>query len=189
MEARVDVDAAALAQNWWIVALRGVAAVLFGVLAALMPGITLFALVLLFGSYALIDGGFAIIAASRRRGGGGPWWALLFEGLVSIAAGIVAFVLPGLTALALVYVIGVWAIFTGVLEIIAAIRLRQQIQGEWWLSVAFGGLVIFAPGAGALAMVLWIGAFSIVFGILLIALGFRLRSMRDEIPLAAPHAA
>jgi uncharacterized membrane protein HdeD (DUF308 family) len=195
MEARAHVDAAALAKNWWIVALRGVAAVLFGVLAALVPGITLFALVLLFGTYALIDGGFAIIAASRRRGGGGPWWALLFEGLVSIAAGIVAFVLPGLTALALIYVICVWAIFTGVLEIVAAIRLRRQIQGEWWLaltgvlSIAFGGLVLLAPGAGALALVLWIGAYSIVFGILLIALAFRLRGMRDEIPLAAPHAA
>ena len=195
MDVRAEVDAAALAKSWWVVALRGVAAILFGVLAVLIPGITLFAIVLLFGSYALIDGGLAVVAAIRRRKGEGLWWALLLEGLVSIAAGVVAFVMPGLTALALIYVIGVWAIFTGVLEVVAAIRLRRQIQGEWWLaltgvlSIVFGGLVLLAPGAGALALVLWIGAYSIVFGILLLALAFRLRSMRDEIPLATPRAA
>jgi len=195
MEARIELDVAALAKNWWVLALRGVLAIVFGVLAALMPGITLFALVLLFGSYAIIDGGFAIVAAIRRRGTAGPWWALLLEGLIGIAAGVVTFVFPGLSALALVYVIGAWAIFTGVLEILAAFGLRRQIQGEWWLaatgvlSIIFGGLVLFRPGAGALALVLWIGAYSIVFGILLLALAFRLRSLHHDIPLGAPHTA
>ena len=195
MEARIELDVAALAKNWWVLALRGVLAIVFGVLAALMPGITLFALVLLFGSYAIIDGGFAIVAAIRRRGTAGPWWALLLEGLISIAAGVVTFVFPGLSALALVYVIGAWAIFTGVLEILAALGLRRQIQGEWWLaatgvlSIIFGGLVLFRPGAGALALVLWIGAYAIVFGILLLALAFRLRSLHHDIPLGEPHTA
>ncbi len=195
MEARIELDVAALAKNWWVLALRGVLAIVFGVLAALMPGITLFALVLLFGSYAIIDGGFAIVAAIRRRGTAGPWWALLLEGLIGIAAGVVTFVFPGLSALALVYVIGAWAIFTGVLEILAAFVLRRQIQGEWWLaatgvlSIIFGGLVLVRPGAGALALVLWIGAYAIVFGILLLALAFRLRSLHHDIPLGAPHTA
>jgi len=195
MHESLQVDAAALVKNWWVVALRGVLAIVFGILTALMPNITLFALVMLFGTYALIDGGFAIVAAIRRRGGEGPWRALLLEGLVGVAAGVISFVWPGLTALALVYLIGVWAVFTGVLEIIAAIRLRQLITGEAWLaltgvlSVAFGGLVLRAPGAGALALVLWIGAYAIVFGILLLALAFRLRGMRAEVPLAAPYAA
>jgi len=195
MEARIELDVAALAKNWWVLALRGVLAIVFGVLAALMPGITLFALVLLFGSYAIIDGGFAIVAAIRRRGTAGPWWALLLEGLIGIAAGVVTFVFPGLSALALVYVIGAWAIFTGVLEILAALVLRRQIQGEWWLaatgvlSIIFGGLVLVRPGAGALALVLWIGAYAIVFGILLLALAFRLRSLHHDIPLGAPHTA
>jgi len=152
MEARIELDVAALAKNWWVLALRGVLAIVFGVLAALMPGITLFALVLLFGSYAIIDGGFAIVAAIRRRGTAGPWWALLLEGLIGIAAGVVTFVFPGLSALALVYVIGAWAIFTGVLEILAAFVLRRQIQGEWWLaatgvlSIIFGGWCSSGPG-------------------------------------------
>ena len=187
-------DVAALVKNWWVVALRGALAIVFGVLTALMPGITLFALVMLFGAYALVDGGFAIVTAIRRRGGEG-WRTLLLEGLVGVAAGVISFVWPGLTALALVYLIGVWAVFTGVLEIIAAIRLGRLIKGEVWLaltgvlSVAFGVLVLWAPGTGALALVLWIGAYAIVFGILLLALAFRLRGLRGELPLAAPHLA
>lgn len=195
MEARIELDVAALAKNWWVLALRGVLAIVFGVLAALMPGITLFALVLLFGSYAIVDGGFAVVAAIRRQGTDGPSWALLLEGVIGIAAGVVTFVFPGLSALALVYLIGAWAIVTGVLEIFAAVRLRRQIQGEWWLvatgvlSIIFGGLILVRPGAGALALVLWIGAYAIVFGILLLALAFRLRSLHHDVPLAAPHTA
>ena len=187
MNGRVDVDLALLAKNWWLVALRGVAAILFGVLAAIVPGLTLALLVMLFGAYALIEGGFNVIAALRGATGDRPWWALLLEGLVSVVAGVIAFVMPGLTALALVYLIAGWAILTGVLEIAAAVGLRKHITGEWWLalsgvlSIAFGVLVAFFPGAGALAMVLWVGAYSIVFGVLLLAVAFKLRRVRDDV--------
>jgi uncharacterized membrane protein HdeD (DUF308 family) len=182
-----DMQVRSLARNWWAVALRGVAAVIFGVLAFALPAITLASLVLLFGAYALVEGVFSLIAAMRRRTAEErPWWALLLEALVSIAAGIVTFVYPGITALALVYVIGAWAVVTGVLEIVTAVRLRERIRGEGWLiasgilSVVFGALVMVFPGAGALAMVLWIGAYAVVFGGLLIGLAFRLRRWTAE---------
>lgn len=154
MNGRVAVDLALLAKNWWLVALRGVAAILFGILAAIVPGLTLAVLVMLFGAYALIEGGFNVIAAVRGATGDRSWWALLLEGLVSVAAGVIAFVMPGLTALALVYLIAAWAILTGILEIAAAVRLRKHITGEWWLaltgvlSIAFGVLVSFFRARG-----------------------------------------
>jgi uncharacterized membrane protein HdeD (DUF308 family) len=166
------------------VAIRGFAAVVFGVLTYLFPAITLAGLVLLFGAYAIVEGVFNLIAAAR--GQGGPWWALALEGLVSIAAGVVAFVYPAITALALLYVIGAWAVITGVLEIVAAVRLRAHIRDEWWLglsgalSIIFGVLVMAFPGAGALAVVLWIGAYAVVFGAMLIALAFRLRGWQSR---------
>jgi uncharacterized membrane protein HdeD (DUF308 family) len=180
------VDIGALSRNWGMVALRGIAAILFGVLALLLPGITLLALVLLFGSYAIVDGVLNIVAALRGGAVQRAWWVLLLEGLVGVAAGVVTFAIPGLTALMLVYVIGAWAIITGVLKIVAAIRLRKEITNEWWLilsgalSVVFGVVVMIAPSAGALAMVLWIGAYSIVFGALLLGLAFRLRNWRSD---------
>lgn len=177
-------DIESLARNWWMLALRGAAAIVFGILTLLMPGVSLAALILLFGSYALVDGIFNVVAAVRRRSGDQPWWALLLEGLVSIGAGIVTFALPGLTALVLLYVIAAWAIVTGVLEVVAAVRLRKQITGEWWLaasgvlSVVFGVLLMIWPGPGALALVIWIGAYAVVFGGLLLGLAFRVRSLR-----------
>jgi uncharacterized membrane protein HdeD (DUF308 family) len=174
-------DADTLARNWWAIALRGVAGIVFGILAFVMPGVTLAVLVLLFGAYALVDGIFNIIAAITGHTGAQSWWMLLLEGLVSVAAGLVTFFMPGLTALTLVYVISAWAIITGVLEIVAAIRLRKVITNEWWLvlggvlSIVFGVFIAAAPDAGALALVFWIGAYAIVFGALLVALGFRLR--------------
>ena len=188
-------DTAILARNWWLVALRGAAAIIFGILAFVMPGITLAVLVLFFGAYALVDGIANLITVFRRREEEQPWWALLLEGIVSVAAGIIAFVWPGLTALTLVYLIGAWAIITGVLEIVAAVRLRQEIEGEGWLilsgvvSVAFGLLVMFAPGAGALAVVFYIGGYAIVFGALLLAVAFRLRAIREQPRAAMPRAA
>ena len=191
MEMRVETDVASLARNWWVFLLRGIVAIFFGVLTALMPGITLTLLVLLFGAYAIVEGGFNVVAGIRRRRGERLWWLLLLEGLVSIAAGVIAFILPGLTALMLVLVIGAWAIITGVLEIVAAILLRKQIRGEWWLalsgvlSLAFGVLVMLWPGPGALALVLWIAAYSIAFGVLTVALAFRLRGARERTAAAA----
>jgi uncharacterized membrane protein HdeD (DUF308 family) len=176
-----------LAGNWWAFVLRGALGVLFGVLALMMPGMALLTLVLLFGVYSIAGGIFNIVAAARKTAPAQqPWWVLLVEGLVSVAAGLFAFFIPGLTALALLYVIATWAIITGVLELVAAVRLRKQIEREWLLalagvlSIAFGVLAALFPGAGALAVVLWIGAYAIAFGALLIAFGIRLKLWRGE---------
>lgn len=178
-------DIALLARNWWLIALRGLAAIIFGILTFVMPGISLLTLVLLFGSYALVEGVLNLIAAVRGRREEDRWWVLLLEGLVSIAAGLVTFAIPGLTVAVLVYVIAAWAVVTGVLEIVAAVRLRHRITGEGWLalsgvaSVAFGVLMMIFPGAGAVALVLWIGAYAVVFGALLLGLAFRLRRWHE----------
>jgi uncharacterized membrane protein HdeD (DUF308 family) len=174
------------------VLIRGVAGVLFGIATFFAPGVSLAVLVLLFGTYALLDGVLAVITAVRRRNVSDRWWMLLLEGLVGIAAGIVTLVWPGITALALLYVIAAWALLTGAFEIAAAIRLRKIITGEWLLvlsgiaSIGLGILLMIFPGPGALVMVLWIGAYAFVFGILLIALSLRLRSLGRS---RTPHAA
>ena len=180
-----------LARNWWALAIRGLAAILFGVLAFVWPGITLWALVLLFGSYMLVDGIFAIIAAVRAARREARWWLLLIEGVLGVLAGLVAFFWPGLTALALLYFIAAWAIVTGILEIVGAIRLRQEIVGEWALglsgalSLLFGVLLVVIPSpAGLLSLVWLIGAYALAFGVLLLVLAFRLRNRGD-----VPHTA
>ena len=181
------IDTESLARNWWALVLRGVAGIVFGILAFLMPLGTLAALVMLFGAYALVDGVFSIIAAASGRTGARSWWALLLTGLIGIAAGLVTFFMPGLTALTLAYVIGAWAIVSGVLHIVTAIRLRKVIENEWWLAlsgalaVVFGVFMLRAPAAGALAVVLWIGAFAFVYGVVLVALGITLRVRRDDV--------
>jgi len=171
-----------LASRWWALALRGVIAVLFGLLAFLIPGVTLVSLVMLFGFYAILDGVFDIVSAIKAPG---HHWPLLVEGIVGILAGIVTFLWPGITAMVLLYLIAFWAILTGVLEIVAGIRLRAVIANELLLilmgvlSILFGILIILFPGAGALAIILWIGAYAVVFGVILIVLAFRLRSLRQ----------
>lgn len=169
-----------LAQNWWTLALRGLAAVIFGILAYLWPDITFTVLVLFFGAYALWDGVFALIGAFRTAGE--RRWMLILEGLVGIAAGIVTFIWPGAASLAILTIIAAWAIVTGIFEVIAAIRLREEIEGEWLmlfsglLSVLFGIALAIWPAAGLVAVTWMIGAYAIIFGILLIVLGFRLRN-------------
>ena len=183
-------DVRALAENWWAFVVRGVVGIIFGVLTFVWPGLTVAALIILFGAYALVEGIVNVVSAIRGVGAK-PGWLLAIEGLVSIAAGVVTFAWPGLTALVLAYVIAGWAIVTGALEIAAAIRLRQRIKGEWALvvggilSILFGLLMAAAPAAGALALVLWIGAYAVVFGALLVAVGLRLRRWRtdEEVPL------
>jgi uncharacterized membrane protein HdeD (DUF308 family) len=176
----LEMGTEALARNWWALAIRGAAAVIFGVLAFLMPVVTLATLVLLFGIYATVDGIFTLIAAIRGHGDL-PRWAMVIEGLVSLGAGAATFTWPGITTLILIYVIAGWALVTGVLEIAAAIRLRKEIQHEWLLalsgvaSLALAALLIAAPAFGALALVLWIGTYAIVFGVILIGLSLRLR--------------
>lgn len=172
-----------LSRNWWALALRGLAAVLFGILAFVWPEITLTALILLFGAYMLVDGVFAIIAAVRAEERDARWWLLLAEGVLGVLAGIVAFVMPDLTALALLYFIAAWAIVTGVLEIVGAIRLRREIDGEWALilagalSVIFGVLLVVLPAsAGILSLVWLIGAYAVAFGVILVVLALRVRN-------------
>jgi uncharacterized membrane protein HdeD (DUF308 family) len=166
---------------WWTLLLRGLVAILFGILAFIWPGVTLSALVLLFGAYALVDGLAAIVVGIRDYGERQRWWATLLGGLVSVGAGVVTFLMPGLTALALLSVIAFWAIFRGVLDIVAAIRLRHVIEGEWLLglcgvlSIAFGVMMVLFPGAGALAVIWWIAAFALLLGLMLVTLAFKLK--------------
>jgi len=180
-----------LSRNWGWIVLRGVAAVLFGVLAFLWPGITLAVLVIVWGAYALADGVLALIAAYRVRDRGKPFWSLVIVGLLGIAAGIVTFIWPGMTALVLLMFIAAWAVVMGIFQIIAAIRLRKEIQNEWLLglsgvlSVLFGIIMFVAPGAGALAVIWVIAAYAIVFGILLIWLGLRLKKRSERGPAPA----
>lgn len=173
----------ALARNWWAVVLRGVIALAFGVIAFFYPPTTLAALVLLFGVYALVDGVFAFVAAVRAAARHERWGTLILEAVSGVAAGVLTFVWPELTALVLLYLIAAWAIVTGVFEVIAAVRLRREIPGEWMLalggiaSVAFGILLVANPGSGALVVVWIIGGYAMLFGVLLVGLGLRLRGM------------
>jgi len=180
--------------SWWALVLRGLAAIAFGVLAFVWPQITLTALVFLWGAYALVDGAFAIAAGVKSHGENKRWWVLLLEGILGVAAGLVAFLVPGITALALLVLIAAWAMVTGAFEIAAAIQLRKHIKGEWLLalagvaSVLFALALLFNPAAGALALVWLIGAYSIVFGVLLIVLGVRLHSLLRSADRMDPHA-
>lgn len=173
-----------LAQRWWTFALRGAAAVLFGVLTWVLPAASLIGLVFAWGAYALVAGGFSIVAAARTGRAGGRWGWFLFEGLASIAAGVVTFAWPGITALVLLYTIAVWAVVTGIAQVGAAIRLRRVIEGEWLLglsgvlSIVFGAVMIARPLAGALAVAWMIGGYAVTLGVLLIALGVKLRRLR-----------
>jgi uncharacterized membrane protein HdeD (DUF308 family) len=168
--------------HWWALALRGAIAILFGLAALLRPGIALEALILLFGAYALVDGVFAIVGVFGGTRGGTPRWLLLVEGIAGILAGIIAFVLPGLTAILFLYLIAAWAVITGISEIAMAIRLRQEITGEWALivggalSVLFGViLAVIGPVAGLLSLIWLIGIYALAFGILLLITAFQVR--------------
>jgi uncharacterized membrane protein HdeD (DUF308 family) len=171
-----------MSRDWWIIALQGMAAIVFGLLALVWPGITLLALVFLFAAYALIDGVLAFISGIRRgRDGGRPDWWRIARGVVGIAAGVVAFAMPGITAYVLLILIAAWAIVSGAIELVAAYQLRDVIRGEWLLAldgvvaIIFGIVLIAFPSAGALAVVWLIGGFAIVSGVILLALAMRLR--------------
>ena len=168
--------------HWWALALRGAVAILFGLAALLRPDIALEALILLFGAYALVDGVFAIVGVFGGTRGGTPRWLLVIEGIAGILAGLIAFVLPGLTAILLLYLIAAWAVITGISEIATAIRLRQEITGEWALiiggalSIIFGViLAVIGPVAGLLSLVWLIGVYALAFGILMLITAFQVR--------------
>jgi uncharacterized membrane protein HdeD (DUF308 family) len=177
--------ASLLARNWWVLLLRGLIAIAFGVLIWMRPGISLAALILLFGAYVLADGVLGVWAAISERKDREHWWVLLLWGLVGIAVGILTFMAPGITALSLLFYIAIWAMMTGVLQIVSAIRLRKEIEGEWLLilggliSVLFGVMLVAQPGAGALAVLWLIGTYSVFFGILLTLFSFKVRKFKN----------
>lgn len=172
-----------LAQNWWMLLLRGMAAILFGIAVLVWPGIALTTLVLVWGAYALVDGIFAIVMGIRSRTQVEHWWVTVLEGVVGIIAGVVAFVWPGITAVALLYVVAAWAIITGILEIVAAIQLRKEISDEFWLglsgvlSVLLGVLLVVYPGTGMLSLLWVLALYEIAFGVATIILSFRVRAL------------
>ena len=181
-----------LSTNWWALALRGIFGILFAIFAFLWPAATIGALVLLFGVYAFVDGVLALGATFRAVRGHRRWGTLLLEGIVGILAGLCAWLLTGLTFAFLIFLIAAWAIITGVLEIIAAIRLRRHIPREWLLilmgvvSIVFGILIYLAPVTAAVVVVWYLAAYAAIFGILQLILAFRLRSMHaiflQEVP-------
>jgi len=174
--------AALLRRYWWLLALRGLAAVLFGILAFVWPGMTIFWLVCFFGAYALVNGILSFVLAAKAPKGSGVA-GLIFGGLLSVAAGLLTFFWPALTALGLLILIAWWAIVNGVMEIIMAIRLRKVITNEWFLilaglaSIVFGVLLLLQPTVGALVLIWWIGAWALFFGVLLMILAFRMRHL------------
>jgi len=181
-----------ITSRWWIFLVRGIAAIVFGLAAALWPQITLPALAILFGAYALLDGIFALAAALSPLAGS-RWFALLIEGLLGLTVAFYIFTQPVLGAVALVYAIAFWSIFTGILEIVAGVQLRDLVTNEWLyilagiVPIAFGVLVVRYPDAGALAIVWLVGFYALLFGIAQIALSLRLRQVYQRVHQA--HAA
>jgi len=169
-----------LARYWWLFLLRGIAAIIFGVLAFIWPGITLVTLVLFWGAFVMVDGVLALAHAIMGGNMGSRWWLALI-GVLGLVVGLLTFMAPGVTALVLLWFIAAWAIVLGVFQVIGAIRLRKEIDNEWTLvlggvlSVLFGLVLLVAPGAGAVALIWVIGAYAIVFGVLLVALSLRLK--------------
>ncbi len=180
-----------ITHNWWLYAVRGVAAIIFGVLAFARPSQALQALVLVFGAYAFVDGIFAIFAGIASYRYFERWWAVLLEGVAGVVLGLLTFFWPNITALVLLYFIAAWALITGIFEIVAAIQLRRVITDEWMLilggllSILFGILLFVFPGAGAVSVIWVIGIYAVIFGISEIILAFRLRGLRSELETAA----
>jgi uncharacterized membrane protein HdeD (DUF308 family) len=183
--AKTDGMSAALAQNWWLVALRGVFAILFGIVAFAAPGETILSLVLLFSAYMLVDGIFAILSAVRAVRSRERWVLLLLQGVVDLVAAAAAALLPGIAVIAFVSVMAAWAIISGALALVATARLRGD-HGRWWLGFSgmltlIGGVALaIAPVIGALVLTWWIAAYAIVYGVSLLMLAFRLRPHRAE---------
>ncbi len=182
-----------LARWWWTFILRGIVAILFGVLAFVAPGFGIGLLVGLFAAWALIDGVNNLLTGIRTRGQDRSWWLEILEGVVSIVAGVIALVFPIFAAEILVLLIAAWAIVTGVFEIVLAYRLRKVIAGEVWMALAgvasilFGVVIFLFPAAGALSIVWLIGSFAIAFGAFLVMRGWRLRGIDQMARRDAAH--
>ena len=175
-----------LASNWWALALRGAVSILLGLVAFTMPELTIAALVTIFGVYAFVEGVLAVMAALRGIKEDDRWGWMLTEGIVGIFAGCVAFFMPGVGTLAIVWLVAAWAVITGALEIGAAIRLRKIIQGEWMLMIAgvltvlLGVFILSRPGLGVVLLATWLGVYAIFSGIVTLLLAFRIRSWAHE---------
>lgn len=167
---------------WWLVVIRGVLAIIFGLIALLSPGIALLAIIFVFAAYAIVDGIVALVVGFQEHNRNNRWWLLVLEGVAGIIVGILAFSWPGITSLVLLYLVAWWAIITGIMEIVAAFMLRDAISREWLLALAgilsiiFGILLIVNPGRGLLSLLWLVGIYAIIFGIVLIVRGFQLRS-------------
>jgi uncharacterized membrane protein HdeD (DUF308 family) len=170
-------------KRWWVLMARGLAAIALGICAIVWPGISLLSLVFVFGTFTIIDGIAAIVLGFRGEADGTVWWTMVTLGVLALAAGITAFAWPGLTLLILATIIAISAIVRGTFEIYAAIALRKELDDEWILglsglmSVIFGGLIMFRPNAGLIAITLLIGAYMLALGIFAVALSLRLRMM------------
>jgi uncharacterized membrane protein HdeD (DUF308 family) len=182
-----------LSRYWWMTLVRGLIWILFGIVVLMKPGISLVSLTVLFGAFAFADGIMAVVHAIRGRRENENWWALLLAGLVGIGVGLLTFASPGLTALALLFYVAVWSIATGLLELVVASRLRKEIEGEWWLvlagvlSIAFGIFLMARPAEGALSVLILIGTYAIVLGVILLGLALRMRGFVQRFPpTAAP---
>lgn len=181
-----------LVKNWWMVLIRGLCAIAFGILAFAWPGLTLLLLIMFFAAHALIDGVAAVVLGIQmRKADGVPWGAMVFLGVISVLSGIVAFAWPGLTAVALLYVVAGWAIARGVFEILAAIRLRKVIEDEWFLglagvaSILLGIVLIANPGLGLLSVVWMVAIGAVMFGVFQVLLALRLRGLGKVLSAAA----
>ncbi len=168
---------------WWLFVFRGIIAVLFGLAAILLPGITLDILVLLIGAFFFVDGIMSIVTSFGSRRVEQRWWLSLLEGIAGVLIGVITFFMPGITLVAVILMIAAWALITGVFEILAAVRLRKVITGEWFLalsgiiSIIFGVVLLVTPGVGAVALVWILGMYALFFGILLLFLGFKLKKV------------
>src|SRR5581483_3813322 len=180
-----DAMSAALAQNWWAIAIRGLLGIVFGLMCLFLPRVTMLSLVLVFSAYALVDGIFAIMAAVRAARAHERWGLLILEGIVNIITAASAFLWPGITVLAFVFLVAAWALLSGGLMLVAAFRLHVD-HGRWLLalggivSIIYGALLVIAPMIGALVLTWWIGAYALIFGVTLIVLAFRLRAMKTD---------
>jgi uncharacterized membrane protein HdeD (DUF308 family) len=192
--ARCDALSEVLAERWWAVGLRGILAIIFGLICLLTPGIAVGTFVIVFSAYMFVDGGFAIISGIRAARGGERWGLLILEGVVDLAAGVVAVLWPAITLVALVWIVAIWAIVSGALMLASAFSLNLD-YGRWWLalggiaSTIFGILLIIEPLIGAVVLTLWIGAYALVFGVFLLVLGFQLHSKLEAQLRKAPAAA
>jgi uncharacterized membrane protein HdeD (DUF308 family) len=175
-----------LKRHWWVPVIRGIAAIVFGIIAFAYPGLTIATLVLFFGAWVLVDGIFRVVGAIGHRASDPDWGWHIVIGIVGIIVGLLTFHLPQITALALIIYIAAWALMIGATEIAFAIKVRREIKGEWFLvlmglaSILFAVLLLWNPVAGAAAVIWLIAWYAVVLGILAIFFGFRLRSLRTS---------